>query len=101
MWMKSARSTGPSSDFWQKLRDRARIDDVLLRQHARGQAFGRVAGQYRNDGLFEDRAVVELGGHLVHGGARDLAAGVDRALVRVQAGKRGQQRRVDIDEPAL
>jgi uncharacterized protein YceH (UPF0502 family) len=44
--------------------------------------------------------VIELGGHAVHCAARHLAASVDRALVGVQAGERGQQTGVDVDEPA-
>ena len=42
--------------------------------------------------------MIELGGHAVHRAARHLAARVDGALVRVQAGERGQQAGVDVDE---
>ena len=42
--------------------------------------------------------MVEFGGHLVNGGTRKTATSIYSALVRVQAGKRGQQRRVNIQQ---
>ena len=81
--------------------DRARIDQVLARQHARGQRVLGVVGQHRHDRLRDDRPVVEVGGDEVHRRAGHLAAGLDRAPVRVQAGERRQQRRMDVDEAAL
>ena len=36
----------------------------------------------------------------MHRAAVDAHAGFERAVVRVEAGKRGQQRWMDIDEPA-
>ena len=48
----------------------------------------------------DDRPVVELGGDEVHRRAGHLAAGLDRAPVRVQAGERRQQRRMDVEHAA-
>ena len=47
----------------QPLRNRPRIQQVLLREHARGQLIGVITGQYRHDGLVDDRASVQIGGH--------------------------------------
>jgi hypothetical protein len=64
---------------------RQRVDHVLGGQHARGQRVFVVAGPHRHHALHDDGAVVELGRHEVHGGAGHLAAGGQRAPVRVQA----------------
>ena len=45
--------------------------------------------------------MVQLGGHLVHRNARKFAARIYRPLVRVQPGKSGQQRRVNVDDAAF
>ena len=59
---------------------------MFLREHARSQRVGCVVGQHGHDGLLQNRADVEFGRHTVHGAARELAAFVDRALVRMQTG---------------
>src|SRR6185503_20346145 len=49
----------------------ARIDDVLLFQHARSERRGVVAGAHRHRRLRHDRPVVELRGDEMHGAAVD------------------------------
>ena len=73
---------------------------MLLLQDARGEPGRVVAGEHRHRRLHHDRTVVELGGHEVDGAAVHLDTGGKRALVRVQSGKRGQQRRMDIEQPS-
>jgi hypothetical protein len=73
--------------------DRARIDHVLLYEHARSERLLAVVGEHGNDRLRDDRPVIEVGGDEVDGRAARLAAGVERTPVRVQPRKRGQQRR--------
>ena len=58
------------------------------------------SGEHRHRSLNDDRAVVELGGHEMHGAAVHAHAGLERAAVRVQPGKSRQQRRMDVEEPA-
>ena len=79
----------------------ARVEHVLGREHARGQRRLVVAGQHRHHGLGHDRAVIQLGADEMHRGASHLAAFLDRPAMRVQAGERGQQRRVDVEHAAL
>ena len=62
---------------------------MLLRQYTRGQSICRVIRQNWHHGLRQYRAVVEFGGHLVHGGTCKSAASVNRALVGMQSRKRG------------
>ena len=83
----------------QQVPHRPRINQVLVAQDARGQRAGVVAGQHRHHRLGDDGAVVKLSRHPMHAGAGDLAAGVQGALVRVQAGKSRQQRGVNIEQP--
>src|SRR6266404_4881424 len=63
----------------------ARVDHMLLPQHAGGER-----------GLDNDRAAVELGSDDVHGAAVQLHAGIQRALMRVEPGERGQERGMDV-----
>ena len=48
--------------------------------------------------LHDDRPAVELRGDEVHRHAADLDAVLDRLTLRVEAGERGQQRRVDVQD---
>src|ERR671938_1433121 len=46
---------------------RARIDHMLLLEHARGERAGTLAGTHRHSGLDDDRSPVELACHEMHG----------------------------------
>lgn len=74
-----------------------RVNDVLLREYARGQRLGRVIGQHGHNGLLQNGADIQLRRHTMHGAAGKLAARINGALVGVQAGEGGQQRGVDVD----
>jgi len=74
---------------------------MLLREHARRQRMFVVARQHRHHGLGQDRAMVEFGRDLVHGSTGELAAGVNRALVRVQPREGRQQRGMDVEQAAF
>lgn len=76
----------------------ARIDDVLLLQQARRQRIRRIAGAHLDGGLQHDRAVVQFGGHEMDRCAVHLDAHGQCLLVRMQPGKAGQQRRMDIEQ---
>ena len=71
---------------------------MLLREHPGGQAVGGVARHDRHHGLRQDVAVVQFCGHTVHRGPCKLAPCINGTLVRVQAGERGQQGGVDVDQ---
>ena len=68
---------------------------MLLGQHACGQSFGGIACKYGHHCLIQDRAVVQFRSHLMYGRPGEAAARVDGALMRVQAGERGQQGRMN------
>jgi hypothetical protein len=55
--------------------------------------------KYRNGGLDDDRAMVELGGHEMHRTTMDFDAGRKCLRVRRKPRECRQQRRMDIDEP--
>ena len=71
---------------------------MLFDQDARGQRLGRVVVAHGHRGLQHDGAAVELGGHQVHGRAGDLHAVLERLPLRVDAGKRRQQRGMDVED---
>ena len=52
-----------------------------------------------DDVLVDDRAVVELGGHVVRGDADELHAAVVRLVVGATAAERREERVVDVDDP--
>jgi uncharacterized membrane protein len=81
--------------------DRARIEAMLLREHARRERRLVVAGEHRHHRLGDDRPVVELGGDEMDARPARLAARLDRAPMRLEARERRQQRRMDVDEPAV
>ena len=69
--------------------------------HAPGQAFERVGGQDRYRFLHEDWTRVELASDEVHGGSRPIDARAKGLLDGIHpAAKFGQQRWVDVDDPA-
>ena len=58
----------------------------------------RVVLEHRHRRLQDDRTVVELACHEVHGRAGDADAVLERLPLRVEAGKRRQQRRMDVED---
>ena len=48
--------------------------------------------------LHDDRAGIELAGDEVHGRAGDLHAVRERLVLRIDAGERRQQRRMDVED---
>lgn len=80
---------------------RAGIQHVLLDQYTRGQLVFVVIGQYRNDRLGDDRAVVELACHKMHRRAVHAHACGQRLGMGIQTRKRRQKRRMDVHQPAL
>ena len=58
----------------------------------------RVVVAHRHGGLQHDGTAVELRGDQVHGCARDLDAVLERLPLRVDAGKRRQERRVHVED---
>jgi hypothetical protein len=77
------------------------IQAVFLDQDTVGKGGGGVAGQDCDTDLSEDVACIKIGGHLVHRAACFGIARIKGALMRVKAGVFRQQRRVDIQNPAL
>ena len=77
---------------------RLRVGDVLLPQDARGQRVLGVVVEHRHGALHDDGARVEFLGDQVHGHAAHLAPCVERLALGVEAGKRRQQRRVDVQD---
>ena len=71
---------------------------MLLDEDPRRQRLDRVIVEHRHGGLQDDRTVVELGCHQMHGRARDAHAVFERLPLRVESGKRRQQRRMDIQD---
>ena len=74
---------------------------MLLREHAGGQRLGRIVRQYWHHGLIEDGADIQLCSHFMHGAAGELAPCINGPLVRMQAGKCWQQRRMDIEHASF
>ena len=79
----------------------ARIKLVLGDQYAGGEGVGRVSGQDRHRGLPQNWPLIEIGGDEVNGAAAMAVARLQRAVVGVEAGVFGQQRRVDVQHPSL
>ena len=73
---------------------------MLLRDHPCCKSSGRVTLQNRHHCLRQNRPEIKLSRHLVHRRACLHAACVNRPLVCVQTGERGQQLRVNIDQMA-
>ena len=77
-----------------------RIEDVLLGEHAGGEALFRVARQHRHGRLRDDRAGIEFRHHEMHRAAVEQHAVRERPLVGVGAPEERQQGRVDVEHPA-
>ena len=60
-----------------------------------------VAGEHRHRRLRDDRAGIHFRHDEMHGRAVLLRAGRERARVRVEALERRQQRRMDVEQPAV
>ena len=71
---------------------------MLFDENACRQRLDGVAVEHRHGGLQHDRPVVELGVHDVHRRAGHTDAMLERLTLRVEAGKRGQQRRMDVED---
>ena len=71
---------------------------VLLDEDPRGQRLFGVVVPDRDGHLQNDRPGIELGVDQVHRGAAHLRAVAQRLSLRVQSGKRRQQRRVDVED---
>ena len=71
---------------------------MLLAQHARGEAGRIVTRQHRHGGLNHDRPVVKFGRDEMHRRAMHFAARRECARVRVETGKRWQQRWMNVDQ---
>ena len=72
---------------------------MLLRQNTRCERISGVSVQNRHDRLRQDRAVVQFGGDFMHCRSGKLTACLYRPLMGMQAGKRGQQRGMDVEQP--
>ena len=83
------------------MRKRLRIEDVLLREHASGERFGRIAGKDRHGRLGDDRAGIEFRHHEMHRAAVEKHAFRERPLVGVGAPEKREEGRVDVEHPAL
>jgi len=68
-----------------------------LGEHPIGKTLFSVLRQHGHHGLRKNRPKVELGSDSVNRRAGKLTPCIDRPLVRMQAWKCGQQRRVNID----
>ena len=64
----------------------------------RTKAGGRVILQHRNLGLGDDRAAVQFFGDEMHAGTVFGRAGIQGALVRVEATECRQQRGMNVDQ---
>ena len=71
---------------------------MLLDKDAGGQRLGRVVIVHRDGRLQHDRAGIELGVHEMDRDSGDFDAVRPRLPLRIRAGKRGQQRRMDIQD---
>ena len=71
---------------------------MLLGEDAGRKRFGGVAVLDRHDGLRDDGAGVEKFVDEMHRAAAEFHAVFERLALRFQAGKRGQQRRVNIQD---
>src|SRR5687767_15452238 len=77
---------------------RARVEHMLQAQHARGEARRGVVGTHPHGRLGDDRPVIEVRGHEVHGAAVNLDARGKRARMRVETGKGRKKRRMNVED---
>ena len=71
---------------------------VLLRQDARGEGLHGVVVLHGYGRLQNDRAGIEIFVDEMHRAARILHAVLERLVLRVESGKGGQQRRMNIQD---
>src|SRR6266536_5737898 len=81
--------------------ERQRIDPMLGLEHAGSERFGRVVVVDRHRGLRNDRTGVGLRYDEVNGRARYLHPRLERLAVWIEARKRRQKSRVDVEHAAL
>ena len=72
---------------------------MFLLQNAGRQRVFVVGVEHRNSLLHDDRAVVEFLVHKMHGAAGNFHSVSEGLLLRFESGKRGQQRRMDVENP--
>lgn len=77
------------------------IDAVFFVQNPRCQCLLGVVAQHRHGGLDDDGAMIEIGRDEMHRAAVDFHAVMQRARMGVESAICGQQRGVDVDEPAV
>ena len=73
---------------------------MFLFQHPRRQRVGIIARQHRHLRLHDDRPAVQFGGDEMDAGPMLGFPGGEGAFVGVQAAKPGQQRGVNVEQPA-
>src|SRR4051812_40386709 len=71
---------------------------MLLFQDACGESIVRVAGQNGDDGLANDGSTVEAFVYEVNGAAGELDSMREGPVLRIETGKCGEQRRVDVHD---
>lgn len=74
------------------------ISDVFFGKDALREGAGIFVGEDRNGALQNDDAVIEMFIDEVHGAAGPLDAIVKGLLLRIEAGKCGKQRRMDVED---
>src|SRR5579864_3236705 len=72
---------------------------MLLLKNSCGKTFFAILVEHRNSGLQNNRAGVQLLVHKMHCAAADFDAVLERLLLRVEAGKGGQQGGVNVQNP--
>ncbi len=77
---------------------RLRIEPMLLDEDSCRQRLHRVGIEHRHGGLKHDWAAIELRRHQMHGRAAHAHAVLQRLPLRVEPRKRGQQRRVNVED---
>ena len=77
------------------------IDAVFDLEDALGQRLGRVVIADRDRALHQDRTGVGFRNDEMHRRARDLDAGAQRLRLGFEAGKRRQQRGMNVEHPAV
>ena len=77
---------------------RQRENPVLFGEYARRKRRLRIIGPNWYSSLYDDRPRIEIGRHEVNRRTMHFYAGLERACMRIEAGKGGQQRRMNVDE---
>ena len=72
--------------------ERQRVEPMLGREHAGRERLDVIVCEDRDRRLRHDRARIGFRDDEMHSGAGDLHAGTERLPVRIETGKRGQQR---------